>query len=428
MIPNSKGIMLQGAGIGVTTVTGSGCSGANGYLDLRVANGNAVTRVTGFSFNLTNGGCTGDEVGIYVSGATTTASFRIDNNRLFNCRNRCVQTWGTTTGDLRGVVDHNTFECPFSGGGCHGLDFNGGIGGDGEGWQAFARPIAWGSDNAVFVEDNIFSFADMQDNVFDAYAGSRFVFRNNAVYNTMPGVHGADSGERRGVHSFELYRNTFTVTTGPNPFTAFNYRSGSILQWGNTWSTKYNEQGRLRIYRRENPDSYPPWGMCDGTHIFDGNTSPTGYPCLDQNGWFFDSNSKSTSAGTRTLTPLYFWLNTQAGSAMANPTSVAGYVVNNREYYNSTGANCPGGGSCSTGVGVGTTLPTSCTTNTAFWKTNEGTWDTAQAGADGVLYKCTSSNTWTLYYTPFTYPHPLQSGQSQNDLTPPTAPLNLRVS
>jgi hypothetical protein len=25
----------------------------------------------------------------------------------------------------------------------------------------------------------------------------------------------------------------------------------------------------------------------------------------------------------------------------------------------------------------------------------------------GALYKCTATNTWTSYYTPYTYPHPL---------------------
>jgi hypothetical protein len=35
-----------------------------------------------------------------------------------------------------------------------------------------------------------------------------------------------------------------------------------------------------------------------------------------------------------------------------------------------------------------------------------------QNGASGVLYKCTAPNTWTLYYTPYTYPHPLQTSSS----------------
>ena len=62
------------------------------------------------------------------------------------------------------------------------------------------------------------------------------------------------------------------------------------------------------------------------------------------------------------------------------------------------------------------------TTGVASWKTNEGNWDSIQAGADGVLYKCTSTNTWTLYYTPYTYPHPLQGVAAPTSSTPPGTP------
>jgi hypothetical protein len=87
------------------------------------------------------------------------------------------------------------------------------------------------------------------------------------------------------------------------------------------------------------------------------------------------------------------------------------------------------------GVGWGTlaSRPSTCTTNPSgesltsgwgpgYWATDQGSWNTSASnpegvnagGADGVLYVCTATNTWTVKYTPYTYPHPLrgESGES----------------
>ena len=42
----------------------------------------------------------------------------------------------------------------------------------------------------------------------------------------------------------------------------------------------------------------------------------------------------------------------------------------------------------------------------------------------GTLFKFTAPNTWTAYYTPFTYPHPLRG---LIDTIPPAAPKGLEV-
>ena len=64
------------------------------------------------------------------------------------------------------------------------------------------------------------------------------------------------------------------------------------------------------------------------------------------------------------------------------------------------------------GVGRGplSSRPSSCTPGVAYWATDQGEWDSGHSGPDGQLYKCVSNNTWSLYYTPYVYPHPLVSG------------------
>ena len=84
-----------------------------------------------------------------------------------------------------------------------------------------------------------------------------------------------------------------------------------------------------------------------------------------------------------------------------------------------------------------TTAPTgTCTTGTAMWVASTASALSVGANATGTaatnqaviqaatLYKCTSTNTWTAYYTPYTYPHPLISG---TDTTPPAVPTGISV-
>jgi hypothetical protein len=118
----------------------------------------------------------------------------------------------------------------------------------------------------------------------------------------------------------------------------------------------------------------------------------------------------------------------------------------NSDYYGAPGGvgmgSCVGAfnGSCGTGQGSVANRPTTCTTGVAYWVTDEGSWDTTKsANTSGRLYKCTSTNTWTLFYTPFTYPHSLRTSgvladdtgaspsTSQTGSAAPAAPTNLKV-
>lgn len=140
-------------------------------------------------------------------------------------------------------------------------------------------------------------------------------------------------------------------------------------------------------------------------------------------------------AANQAVEPSYFWLNSlNLGSLQHNIVSSTKRVVGGRDYYAElinqsaqTSPTSPFNGTSTLGmdggIGHGTLAnrPTTCTINTAYWATDQGSWNQVSGGSQGQLYFCTAPNTWTLSYTPYTYPHPLVTGGSVTP--PPTAAL-----
>lgn len=142
-------------------------------------------------------------------------------------------------------------------------------------------------------------------------------------------------------------------------------------------------------------------------------------------------------------TPAYAWSNDIDGTVMpllndlSNPSDGGpAQAVDNHvpegdttwdpDFYNQADANnahCtddPFDGTCGVGVGVIASRPATCTLGVAYWATDEGEWDSTNgATADGRLYRCeyvngpqydrlngSGATEWSLYYTPYDYPHP----------------------
>lgn len=348
-------------------------------------------------------------------------------------------------------------------------------------WMAnyeWSLPSGLGTADAFFIEDNIINGrtggSTYDTRVFDGFTGAKVVVRFNSVVSAVLGETHATghAPDDRGLRTQEIYGNSVTspLAKAPN-FAMVDVGSGTGVIWGNSASNVYKNMFVLKTTRANNgtySQTATPngWGYCgtqfngkgsmwDGGTVLGTNTT-LGYPCLDQPGRGQGDlirggvpNKVNSRTGTiywpnQALEPLYFWNNT--GNIVSGwggnywTDQSAGRVVANRDYYPAassiqTAPTNPFNGTANTGWGTLANRPATCTTGVGYWATDQGSWNIStsnpygvqQNGADGVLYKCTSTNTWTVSYTPYTYPHPLRTGGggAPVQLSPPS---NLRIA
>lgn len=429
-IPNTKGIKLQGAGQGVTIIRHNVTTFKDGYmgamLSVWVAPSNAVVVISDFTIEGNGQGTA--KIAFQGAGLDRYRAHHITINNNAGTGMFALPDFAGTN-ELSGLWDHMTCNA-VANGGSHCITVQGEHTNWTDGQGQFTRPIAFGTNHMTYIEDSTITYVTPADGGADNLAGARFVGRYNTIVNTeFTGAgHGADSG-LRGVHSYETYRNTLTSNYVPG-WTVTNNRSGNGIEFENTATGTYTFFD-YTLYRIPpgNGKINVTTGFCNGSSLWDGNTGgagrPPGYPCLDQQGWFFGPGP----SGTKTLSPQYFFLNRVNGVLQdplggAGTEFTAGYIRKNVEFYSDLGASCSGA-SCTTGVGIGplANRPASCTPGVGYWATDQGTWNQAVGtpGGQGVLYKCTGQDAWSLYYTPYTYPHPLQTLQGQSTVPVPPA-------
>ena len=337
--------------------------------------------------------------------------------------------------------------------------------------DAWQKSSTLGTSQAdVFVEDCIFSNTGYSDANSNARHVFRF---NTITGNIKFDAHGAASNSpARSFRNVEYYNNTWT-SPAMNTSAAIEVRGGTAMVFNNasttgliylrdylydnTWPNfgRSNVQitaGNPTIISTNEPHGYqtgwPIFVDCGAQNIYGffpvtkisdtafsiakpDATSGIGwnvrrlftafdYPLPDQVG-----NGKD--GGPRE--PAYLWGNTQNGSnwarTVATPNSSAqtlyaaqtgrpgatfterDVIQANRDFYASAGFDL------ATGVSVGTRAQMNAYTPSVagygWWVTDEGSWNTKlPANTSGRLYKWTGS-AWTLFYTPYTYPHPLQT-------------------
>lgn len=404
-------------------------------------------RISGFDFDMTGGGCSnGSCLQVYkaTSGAGTdsVSNFRLDHNRITELPAAQVfMQIGATDrgGKVFGVADHNTLVATTAHIFIHQLgpgDIQAGYA-----WGTSDR----GSANNFYIEDNTLTFSQADANLrhcMDLWRSGAMVYRYNTSTNCRVATHGVIHG---GVRNWEVYRNQIERTASSGGVwedctrCIHSQGSGEIYIWDNrllgAGGTVNSAAITVQHYRSDS-DNPGTLLQCDGTRGVDGNTSTTathrGWPCIAQPG-------RMDVGGTPTwgkLAPVAVFKNYNGGDntirnvtissgAGGAPDYIANHMVADRDYLNAvsvtaqTTSSSPFDGT--TGIGHGTLAnrPTTCTHTTApdgdegggvmYWATDQGSWNVSGDGrGSGVLYRCSATNTWTVHYTPYTYPHPLQ--------------------
>jgi hypothetical protein len=151
-------------------------------------------------------------------------------------------------------------------------------------------------------------------------------------------------------------------------------------------------------------------GRVRGTYL-SGTRGPNGGPT--PTGW-----------SSQVLEPIYEFADTRSGHFGTPVYGFSKRILPNRDYYAEvstsaqSSATSPFNGTTGTGFGILANRPTTCVAGVAYWATDQGNWNQS-GGEQGELYICTATNTWTMSYEPFTYPHPLTVSDTGRQSSPP---------
>ncbi len=320
--------------------------------------------LSGFTFS-------GDGVfgAVAPNSSTPITGLKIHDNAFINASVRAI----SLTGLEFGVFYSNTFTNNFISVSVIGASTAG-----------EAYPHVFGSANYPYFEDNIFGNGTGEF-ITETGQGGRLAFRHNIITGyacsgcEVHDVHGDQDSGGTSISS-EYYHNVY-ISTGSPTYRWMHHRGGQAIIANNTVSSNM-------VF---NFTEYRSWG---------GNGICSPYAAVGQiKNTFYFNNSLSGSVQTPTFT-------NGGNPGICGGGGEAAYLVLNRDYWTPA-------------YGLAASRPATCT---ADGNTFYGATDT------DVIYKCTSTNVWTIFYTPYIYPHPLRGGGSPSDLTAPSAPSNLRVS
>ncbi len=471
----ANSVTIQGAGAISSTTGGASTTGTDNtvliygavaglrFFDITTVAGKTF-RLTGIAFQGNTGGSPSSNGMVAVEGTSTAV-------RVDHCHFHIPATVGGGLqfgGAINGVADHDYFTTDTNLGALNAVLFsngslwNGGTQADG----SWADSAHWGTSQFIFMEDSRFA----NTGIADVNDGARFVFRHNTVAGDASAVdalqmywHGITPDRVRGGKEGELYGNTFSSSSSIDTGAALSLNSGTVLFWGNTITGSYKAALDVAYDFRHlaggggNYNYTGNWKFCGtaanggSTNPWDGNNNTTsGYPCLGQPGrgqgdlltgsgflGILNLATRTISWPHEQLTPIYSWMNSYSSThytgvygIIHDDTAGSGgsLITNNTDYFYECGKvdgvanpSCSSfTGAAGTGSGTLASRPATCTggidpatggaaPGVAYWATDANT-----------LYVCNPTNTWTAYYTPYTYPHPLAGGSSGASVIAPS--------
>jgi hypothetical protein len=380
----TKHISIIGGNGGTTTIT----LGGTFEIHPTTTGADTLVRVSGFTFNCGSADpciLLGDWAYSGTAGWAMMYNVRFDHNILTNISGYAMKSYLT----FYGVIDNNKFGTSASDSCaeyCMWNEVNSSATAANNFWHTSPQNLyGVGTSKYHYYEDNIFyskSAGRVVVNQWDA----RGVFRYNTVYaagtEAQFEIHGhqsEDGGD--GGFAYEIYGNNIVGNCG-----IANIRSGENMIYYNNVSASVPG---IQVY-------------CDGS-----TTCASYQPALQMtHGNYYWQNRQNNTGTLQTASDNGYTCNYACGGNSA-PIPQSG-----RDYFYNT--STPG-----ITAGVVGSLPGTCTTGQGYWATTQSTTNLTGLVGDintyptrstitGSLYKCTATNTWTEYYIPYTYPHPLR--------------------
>ncbi len=377
-----KGVILIGAGLDSTCIV-SNYNSLDPLIIYEPDNYelNAPFRFSGFTLD-----CGGNCRGIYLGYANrshpykTQNKVRIDHNRFRGPKGgvSAQYIWNFT---MYGVIDNNIFaSCYYPMKSDPNADCT---------WWEYQTFTPGAEDDNMYFEDN--TFEGIYGAVTDCQWSGRYVYRYNDITitnDTWPlfDIHG--NGPSAGMCSSfgaEIYGNTIK---GNFDVRLLDHRGGQALVF---YNNKNSASDFLEIsVREEYPDSDNPPA-----------TAPDGQP--------------------QHVAESYYWCNwvNYSGSlfTILDDGDVVGDIpLADRDFYYDTRLKLVQfNGSSGIGCGPFAKRPATCTKGVGYWATDQSVTNLkGKVGAHpdtvitGILYVATAENTWTEFYKPLPYPHPLR--------------------